>query len=58
MPSDRARIKKLGWNKTAMCEEWIDELDDFLMTQVTERDLIELQQSNASRTMSERRRER
>lgn len=58
MPSDRARIKKLGWNKTAMCEEWIDEIDGFLMTQVTERDRIELEQSNASRTMSERRRER
>ena len=58
MPSDRARIKKLGWNKTAMCEEWIDEVDDFLTTQVTERDRLELEQSNASRMMAERRRDR
>lgn len=56
-PTDRARIKKLGWNKTAMCEEWIDEIDDFLMTHVTERDRTELEQSNASRILAERRRE-
>lgn len=58
MPSDRARIKKLGWNKTAMCEEWIEEIDGFLQTKITERDRIELEQSNASRTFGERRRER
>lgn len=58
MPSDRARIKKFGWNKTAMCEEWIEEIDGFLMTKVTERDRTELEQSNASRILAERRRER
>lgn len=58
MPSDRARIKKLGWNKTAMCDEWIEEIDDFLMTHVTPRDRSELEQGNASRQFALRQEER
>lgn len=57
-PCDSARLKKLGWKNTAMSEEYMAELQDFLTTEVTDRDRIHLEQENASRVMSERRRER
>jgi hypothetical protein len=58
MAANHVHMKKMGWKPTAMHEEYMAELHDFLTTEVTERDRIELELSNASRVMAERRRER
>lgn len=58
MAAHHVHLKKMGWKPTAMLEEYMDELNGFLTTEVSERDRIELELSNASRVMAERRRER